>query len=152
MVIVNHERSLAAGAIYAALGADGDPFTDTDPLSMAFRLLKSVDGWLWVVAILGLARGHTVHRRRPPARPASDQPDRAKPARRLGAYANHAVLPFYVLHETVIVVVAFFVLTWRLGAGAQYLLIALSSLAATLLLYDIGVRRTRVTRFLFGLK
>ena len=49
-------------------------------------------------------------------------------------------------------VVAFFVLTWRLGAGAQYLLIALSSLAATLLLYDIGVRRTRVTRFLFGLK
>jgi hypothetical protein len=29
-------------------------------------------------------------------------------ARRLGAYANQAVLPFYVLHETVIVVIAYF--------------------------------------------
>jgi hypothetical protein len=26
-----------------------------DPLSLAFRLLKGVDGWLWVVAILGSA-------------------------------------------------------------------------------------------------
>src|SRR6266536_112878 len=72
--------------------------------------------------------------------------------RRLGAYANEAVLPFYVLHETVIVVIAYWVLTWRIGAGAQYLLIVLSSLAATLLLYEVGVRRTRVTRLLFGLK
>ena len=70
---------------------------------------------------------------------------------RLGAYANDAVLPFYVLHETVIVVIASFVLGWKIGAGAQYVLICLASLAATLLLYDIGVRRTRVTRFLFGL-
>jgi glucans biosynthesis protein C len=49
-------------------------------------------------------------------------------------------------------VVAYFVLTWRIGAGPQYCLIVLASLAATLLLYDLGVRRTPVTRFLFGLK
>jgi hypothetical protein len=30
--------------------------------------------------------------------------------------------------------------------------IALASLAATLVLYDLGVRRHPVTRFLFGLK
>jgi hypothetical protein len=30
--------------------------------------------------------------------------------------------------------------------------IALVSLAATLLLYDLGVRRSALTRFLFGLK
>ena len=40
-----------------------------------------------------------------------------------------------------------------LAAGAvQYCLIALGSLAATLLLYDLAVRRTRVTRFLFGFR
>jgi glucans biosynthesis protein C len=62
------------------------------------------------------------------------------------------VLPFYVLHETVIVVVAYFVLSWPIGSGAQYCLIVLVSLAATLLLYDLGIRRSPVTRFLFGLK
>jgi surface polysaccharide O-acyltransferase-like enzyme len=72
--------------------------------------------------------------------------------RRLGAYANDAVLPFYVLHETVIVVVAYAVLSWPIGGGLQYCLIAVASLAATLLLYDLGVRRHPVTRFLFGLK
>ena len=62
------------------------------------------------------------------------------------------MLPFYVLHETVIVAVAYLVLAWPIG-GAQYGLIALVSLAATpLLLYDLGVRRSPLTRFLFGLK
>jgi Acyltransferase family len=144
---------VAGGSVYAAAAAHGDPFTGSDPLSMAFRLLKSVDGWLWVVALLGLARSRIEHRPKAVALSAPvDQPDRASLMRRLGAYANDAVLPFYVLHETVIVVIAYYVLTWRIGAGAQYLLIVLSSLAAALLLYDLGVRRTRVTRFLFGLK
>ena len=34
----------------------------------------------------------------------------------------------------------------------KYLVICLSTLAVTLLLYDIGVRRTRLTRFLFGMR
>jgi GNAT superfamily N-acetyltransferase/surface polysaccharide O-acyltransferase-like enzyme len=143
---------LATGVAYAAADAHAEPFTDTDPLSTGFRLLKSIDGWLWVVAVVGLARSHIQHRRRsalPSARPG---PDRASLMRRLGAYANDAVLPFYVLHETVIVVVAYLVLTWPIGGGAQYCLIAPVSLAATLLLYDLGIRRNRVTRFLFGLK
>jgi glucan biosynthesis protein C len=143
---------LAAGAAYAAADAAAEPFTGMDPLSMAFRLLKSVDGWLWVVAVLGLARSHTQRRRRSPAHPAPHRPDRAGPLRRLGAYANDAVLPFYVLHETVIVVVAYLVLTWPIGGAAQYGVIALISLAATLLLYDLGIRRSPVTRSLFGIK
>jgi glucan biosynthesis protein C len=142
---------LAASAAYAAADAHAEPFTGMDPLSMAFRLLRSVDGWLWVVAVVGLARCWS-HRQRSAAQAAPDRPDRERLLRRLGTYANDAVLPFYVLHETVIVVVAYFVLAWPVGGGAQYCLIALVSLAATLLLYDLGVRRSPLTRFLFGLK
>jgi glucan biosynthesis protein C len=152
-LIVGVALFAAAGPLYAAASAQGDPFTGTDPLSLAFRLLKSVDGWLWVVAILGLARSRSARRSRQAARrPSADRTDGATVVGRLGAYANDAVLPFYVLHETVIVVIAYFVLGWRIGAAAQFLLISLTSLAATLLLYDLGVRRTPVTRFLFGLK
>jgi glucans biosynthesis protein C len=144
---------LAAGAAaYGAADAGAEPFTDMDSFSLAFRLLKSVDGWLWVVAILGLARARIGRRRSSPTQPSAHRAGRAGWLRRLGAYANDAVLPFYVLHETVIVVVAYFVLAWPIGGGAQYSLIALVSLAATLLLYDLGVRRSALTRFLFGLK
>jgi glucan biosynthesis protein C len=133
---------VGAGALLAAAAARGDPFTAGGPLGVAFRLLKSIDGWLWVVAIMGLARSRITDRQASPA----------SPVRRIGAYANQAVLPFYVLHETVIVVVASFVLAWPIGTGGQLGLIALASLAATLLLYEIAVRRTPVTRFLFGLE
>jgi glucans biosynthesis protein C len=137
----------AGAAAFAALGAQVDPFTGMDPLSLAFRLLKGVDGWLWVVAILGFARARSGRPR--PTRAVTAASGRA---RRLAAYANDAVLPFYVLHETVIVVVAYAVLSWPVGGGLQYCVIALASLAATLVLYDLGVRRHPVTRFLFGLK
>ncbi len=144
---------VAAGPVFALAEAHGDPFTGTDPVSMAFRLLKGIDGWLWVVAILGLARSRMARRpKTADRRPAAGGNEGARVVRRLGAYANDAVLPFYVLHETVIVVVAYQVLTWKIPAGAQFLLISLTSLVATVLLYDLGVRRTRVTRFLFGLK
>jgi glucans biosynthesis protein C len=57
-----------------------------------------------------------------------------------------------VLHETVVVAVAYFVLAWRLAPGVQCLLISVASLLSTLLLYELGVRRSPVTRRLFGLK
>ena len=140
---------VAAGvAAFVALDAQVDPFTGMDPLSLAFRLLKGVDGWLWVVAVLGFARDRSGRRSASPTPAPTATSGRA----RLAAYANDAVLPFYVLHETVIVVVAYAVLSWPIGGGLQYCLIAVASLAATLLLYDLGVRRHPVTRFLFGLK
>jgi glucans biosynthesis protein C len=138
----------AAGPLFAAASSHSDPFTATDWRSLAFRLLKSVDGWLWVVALLGWGRSRATFRQRRGA----GRGDAAAVVRRAGAYANEAVLPFYVLHEPVIVVVACAVLPWRIGALAQILLISLTSLAVTLLVYDLGIRRTPITRWLFGLK
>ena len=137
---------VACGAVYVAASARGDPFTGMEPLAMAFRLLKSLDGLLWVIAILGLASSRIARRGKSPA------PGRVNAARRLGAYLNDAVLPFYVLHETVVVTIAYFILAWELAPGVQYLLISTASLVATLALYEFGVRRNPVTRLLLGLK
>jgi hypothetical protein len=68
------------------------------------------------------------------------------------SYAREAQLPFYVLHFTPIVVIGFFVVQWEVSVLTKFIVISLSSFAATLLLYDIGVRRTRLTCFLFGMK
>ena len=71
---------------------------------------------------------------------------------RAARYANEAVLPFYVLHEPVIVGAAWVIVRWQAPILAKYLALVIGSFAGTLALYEVLVRRLRVTRFLFGMK
>jgi peptidoglycan/LPS O-acetylase OafA/YrhL len=67
-------------------------------------------------------------------------------------YANEAVLPFYLLHQTVIVAIGFYVVPWHASALLKFLIISSTAFAITLLLYEVVIKRTRLTRFLFGMK
>jgi len=62
-----------------------------------------------------------------------------------------AVLPFYVLHQTVILCIGWFVLRWNAGIPLQFLTITVISFVITMAVYELLVRRFRVTRFLFGM-
>jgi glucan biosynthesis protein C len=68
------------------------------------------------------------------------------------AYFAEGAYPIYILHQTAVVVIAFFVVQWALGTAARYAIIVASSFVVTVFVYDILVRRTNVTRFLFGMK
>jgi hypothetical protein len=140
-------------------GRGGDPGQDGDAASVAWRLLKALAGWAWIVVIVGF--GARVRKRAAARTPAPDGPAavgageaaadwwrRLRP--RLFRYANEVVLPFYVLHQTVIVVVGFVVLGWDLGAPISFVAIAAASFAVTALLAE-GTRRSAPTRFLFGM-
>src|SRR4030067_29581 len=67
-------------------------------------------------------------------------------------YATEAAYPFYILHQTVIVAIGFYVLKWGLPVPAAFTFIALASLVASLALYDLLVKRVGALRFLFGMK
>jgi hypothetical protein len=67
-------------------------------------------------------------------------------------YANEAVLPFYILHQPIILIIGFFVIPWNIGIAPKYLIIATTSFIAILAIYDILVRRIKALRFLFGLR
>ena len=125
----------------------GAPLGDYDLFSIGFRALKGVSGWLWVVAIMGLAAGTGKQGR------ATQGSGRGSAVLdRVGAYTSEAVLPIYVLHQTVIVLLGFYVVEWSISATVKYLTISLISLAIILGIYDLAVRRTKPTRFLFGMK
>lgn len=68
------------------------------------------------------------------------------------AYCNEAVLPFYILHQTIILVIGFFVVQWDLGVMLKYLIISTSSLVVTRAIYELFIKRVKVVRFLFGMK
>jgi glucans biosynthesis protein C len=113
-------------------GAD-DTWADGSLLDVGFSLFEQVNTWVWVLALLGAGRALL-----------------GRPARGLG-HASEASFPFYVLHQTVIVAVAYVVVGWDLGVWAKFAAVGLASLTLTLGLYEV-VRRTSVTRFLFGMK
>ena len=120
--------------------------SDYHPWSVLWRLLKAVAGWAWTIGIFGLVA--TLVQR--PAKRGSSV-TRSALAGQLGRYANEAVLPFYVVHQAPIVIVGFYVVQWDVGIAAKYLTISLVSFAITLAVYDLLIRRTNVTRLLFGM-
>ena len=67
-------------------------------------------------------------------------------------HVNEMVLPFYILHQTVIVIVAYFVVQTGLAIPLKYGITAVISFAVIVALYELLVSRIGVLRFLFGMR
>ncbi len=67
-------------------------------------------------------------------------------------YANEAVLPFYMLHQTILIVIGFFVVQQPWSIMVKWLVITPLAFATIMLVYEFLVRRVNVLRFLFGMK
>lgn len=114
--------------------------------------LQGLAGWAWLAAIAGFAAAVTARRRGPGSgepRPAAARQPRWQ---RAAGYANQAVLPFYLLHEPVIVAFAWIIVRWHAPILAEYTALVAASFTATLAIYELAIRRYRPTRFLFGMK
>jgi hypothetical protein len=65
---------------------------------------------------------------------------------------QEAIVPFYVFHQPVIVVFSFYVVQWQAGVAVKMLVIFFGSLAVTLAIVELLVRRIAPLRALFGMK
>ncbi|GGW86653.1 acyltransferase family protein [Alteromonas halophila] len=89
--------------------------------------------WCWLGAILGYGSRYL-------ARPSS-----------VTRYFNQAVLPYYMLHQTLIVVLAYVLSSTLLPASLSFLLILAGTVVGCMLSYE-GIKRVPGLRSLFGLK
>jgi hypothetical protein len=120
---------------------------DLNPWSVVWRALKAMASWALTAGFIGLASSIT--RRSPRSGPALPRPPGVSVA--VARYTREAVLPFYVLHQTPIVILGFHILQWKTSLPVKYLAISSGALVVTLCAYEVLVRRTRVTRLLFGM-
>jgi glucan biosynthesis protein C len=67
-------------------------------------------------------------------------------------YGRDTILPFYLLHQPVIIVIAFFVVQWDTGTTIKLLVVVLGSLLVTVGLVELVIKRIGVLRRLFGMK
>jgi peptidoglycan/LPS O-acetylase OafA/YrhL len=114
--------------------------------------LQGLAGWAWLVAITGFGAAFAARRRRPGPGPPRSAAAREPRWRRAARYANQAVLPFYLLHEPVIVAAAYLIVRWHAPTAAKYPALVAVSFTATLAIYELVIRRYRPTRLLFGVK
>ncbi len=68
------------------------------------------------------------------------------------AYCNEAVLPFYILHQTLILFVGSYVVKWNMGIAPKYLIISVTSFVLIMAAYELLIRPFNPVRFLFGMK
>ena len=67
-------------------------------------------------------------------------------------HANEAVLPFYILHHSIILLVGGGVVQWTSGVGTKYLVIAAVSFVIIMAVYELLIRPVNIARILFGMK
>jgi glucans biosynthesis protein C len=96
--------------------------------------IYGVSSWCWILAFLGLGF------------------ERFTQSRPILSYANEAVLPFYILHQTVLLSVGYFVTRWEIPDLLKWIIIAAISFPVVMTLYEFAIRRFNVMRFLFGMK
>lgn len=67
-------------------------------------------------------------------------------------YMNEAAFPIYVIHQSLLVVVGFYILKLKIGVLPEYLLIMMSTFILSLLVFEFVIKRTALTRWIFGVK
>ena len=130
--------SLVAGLLLLLVvgvitGSPGEERFGTPSYALV-TMLHSVASWCWVLGILGLGMEYLAV------------------YRPFLGYAGEAVLPFYVLHQSVILGVGYLVVQWSIPDLLKFLVILVGSLGVILAIYGFLVRPYNLLRVLFGLK
>jgi glucan biosynthesis protein C len=136
---IRKTRSISLGAGLAATALIGAAyFRIGEPVfgTAYYAALISACGlcsWLWVLTFLGFAAG------------------RLRSPSRFLIYSNEAALPFYILHQPVLLAFATVVIPSSIPDVMKWALLAAGALAASVGAYEWLIRRKGAVRFLFGL-
>jgi glucan biosynthesis protein C len=104
------------------------------PRYMFYSVFLGLHTWCWILALLALARRYL------------------SGTNRFLKYASRASYPFYILHFLLMVVIGHFVVKWHLGTVAEFISLSFLTFILTLGSFELIVKRTKVTRALFGVK
>ncbi len=124
------------GTVFIAMGLGYNPM-EGESFSWIYVLVQmvwSIASWSWVVFVLGLGAKHLNFNNK------------------LRAYGNEAVLPFYIFHQTIILLVGCYIIPLNMPIPLKYLIISTSSFVLIMSLYELLVKRINTVRFLFGMR
>ncbi|MEQ8470661.1 MAG: acyltransferase family protein [Marinoscillum sp.] len=99
-----------------------------------YLFLLGANTWFWLLSALGYGKQYL------------NKPSKILP------YANRAIYPFYILHQTIIIIIGYYVIQTEESILAKYIFVSTLSLVGSLAIYEFLIRPFRPMRFLFGVK
>jgi hypothetical protein len=128
---------LAFGALFAVVGDTALEWVQIDtfvvPGSIIGIILFALSSWCWALCILYLATTYLNF------------------SNKWLVYGNETIMPFYLFHQPVIIVIAYFVVQWAAGIPLKLLVVLFGSLVVTLVLVEV-IKRIPVLQGVFGIK
>ena len=106
----------------------------TAPRTYAYMAVRGILAWSWVLTAIGYGKRYLNRRHR------------------ILDYLNQAVYPFYILHQTVIVILVYYIVQTPETIGMKYVFTVAATFVLTMGIYHLFIRPYAVTRFLFGMK
>lgn len=104
------------------------------PGFMTYEVLRTSVIWAWVLFLVAFG----IHR--------------LDFRNRFLDYSSEAVMPFYVLHHPVIVMIGYFVIQWPMNLWIKHGVITAAALVTTVAIYEVAIRRFPAMRWFFGMR
>lgn len=109
-------------------------FEDSITIHFIEAALKTLNLWSWILVIFGFAAKYLNHQ-----------------SEKL-SYANRAVYPFYILHQTITVVIGYYLMNLDLNFWVKSSVMIIGTFGGSWLIYEFVIRRVKILWPLFGLK
>ncbi|HOK09713.1 MAG TPA: acyltransferase family protein [Candidatus Hydrogenedens sp.] len=110
------------------------PFAKYSTMDVLFYILRRFNSWFWLIWILSYSKKY-LH-------------CTSKGLQ----YLTEASYPIYLIHQTIIVVVAYYVIQWNINIWHQFFIIILFSVILIFVIYHFIIGKYKILRFLFGMR
>jgi glucans biosynthesis protein C len=102
--------------------------------SIFIPLIKTLNMWSWIITIFAFCSKYL------------------NGESKLIKYRNQAVYPFYIMHQTIIIIIAYWLINNPMHYMWKFTILVLGTFACAWILYEFIIRRIPIMRPLFGLK
>jgi len=135
----NRRRNLKAAFIVTTLinyfrWNNVEPEWGMNVANVLYFCLIVISGWIWVITLLGYAKRYLNF------------------SNNFLKFANEAIYPFYILHQTIIVILGYYIIQVEDDILSKYLFLTFVSFAVSIGIYVFFVRPYKIPRMLFGMK
>lgn len=106
----------------------------SDWRTYAFLALFPITAWGWLFTAIGYGKKYL------------------NKTHKVLDHVNQAVYPFYILHQTVIIIIVYYVVQVQESIISKYLFTVILAFIISMILLHVFIRPFTITRFLFGMK
>jgi peptidoglycan/LPS O-acetylase OafA/YrhL len=125
---------LAVIALVATMESFGIEMAPATPLEFLLWGLMAACGWCWTAFMLFIGMRYLDH------------------DSRALRYGQATLLPFFVVHQPVILAIAYFAVQWEATIAIKLLVIVLGAFVVSIGLTELVIKRVGILRVLFGMK